>query len=109
MKASKAVEIFSMMNPDDEVWVNYMSKDDVEEAFENQEVTDENDNLIDTKQFVTNSVVEGIMESLNNDDFLWERFNETFTDTCVDVLNKLLHEAKEDMELWDKEIPNESK
>jgi len=109
MKASKAVEIFSAMKPDDEVWVSYMSKNDVEEAFENQEITDENDNLIDTKPFITNSTVEMIMGSLDNDDYLWERFNDTFTDTCVDVLNRLLQETKEDTELWDKEITNESK
>ena len=50
-----------------------------------------------------------IMGSLDNDDYLWERFNDTFTDTCVDVLNRLLQETKEDTELWDKEITNESK
>ena len=109
MKASKAVEIFSAMKPDDEVWVSYMSKNDVEEAFENQEITDENDNLIDTKPFITNSTVEMIMGSLDNDDYLWERFNDTFTDTCVEVLNRLLQEVKDDTELWDKEITNESK
>jgi hypothetical protein len=109
MKASKAVEIFSAMKPDDEVWVSYMSKDDVEEAFENQEITDENDNVIDTKPFVTNGAVERIMGALDNDDYLWERFNETFTDTCVDVLNKLLQEVNDDKELWDKEITDESK
>ena len=110
MKASKAVEIFSAMKPDDEVWVSYMSKDDVEEAFENQGITDENDNVIDTKPFVTNGAVGRIMGALDNDDYLWERFNDTFTDTCVDVLNKLLQEVNDDKELWDTEgVENESK
>jgi hypothetical protein len=109
MKASKAVEIFSAMKPDDEVWVSYMSKDDVEEAFENQGITDENDNVIDTKPFVTNGAVGRIMGALDNDDYPWERFNDTFTDTCVEVLNRLLKEVKDDTELWDKEITNESK
>lgn len=109
MKAKEAVEIFSGMNPDDEVWITYMSKDDVAEAFEGQEITDENDNLIDTTPFITNGTVEMIMGSLDNDDYLWERFNDTFTDTCVEVLNKLLQEVKDDTELWDKEITNESK
>ena len=108
MKASEAVEIFSRMNPDDEVWITYMSKSDVAEAFEGQEITDENDNLIDTKPFITNGTVEMIMGSLDNDDYLWERFNDTFTDTCVEVLNRLLQETKEDTELWDKEITNEN-
>jgi hypothetical protein len=86
-----------------------MSKDDVAEAFEGQEITDENDNFIDTKPFITNGTVERIMGSLDNDDYLWERFNDTFTDTCVEVLNNLLKEIKDDTELWDKEITNESK
>jgi hypothetical protein len=109
MKAKEAVEIFSRMNPDDEVWITYMSKDDVAEAFEGQEITDENDNLIDTKPFITNGTVEMVMLSMDNDDYLWERFNDTFTDTCAEVLNKLLQEVKDDTELWDKEITNESK
>ena len=110
MKASKAVEIFSAMKPDDEVWVSYMSKDDVEEAFENQGITDENDNPIDTKPFVTNKTVERIISALDNDDYLWERFHDTFSDTCVEVLNDLLQEVKEDTELWDTEgVENESK
>ena len=47
MKAGKLVEIFKAMNPDDEVWVTYLTKDDVIEAFSNVEYTDENDELID--------------------------------------------------------------
>ena len=109
MKAKEAVEIFSGMNPDDEVWITFMSKEDVAEAFEGQEITDENDNLIDTTPFITNGTVEMVMLSMDNDDYLWERFNDTFTDTCVEVLNKLLQEVKDDTELWDKEITNESK
>ena len=109
MKAKEAVEIFSGMNPDDEVWITFMSKEDVAEAFEGQEITDENDNLIDTTPFITNGTVEMVMLSMDNDDYLWERFNDTFTDTCAEVLNKLLQEVKDDTELWDKEITNESK
>ena len=110
MKASKAVEIFSSMNPDDEVWVSYVTKDDVEQTFSDLEITDENDKLIETKQYVTNNAVKVITSSLDNDDYLWERFNETFRETCVEVLNELIEEAKEDSELWDTEgVSNESK
>ena len=112
MKASKAVEIFSSMNPDDEVWVSYMTKGDVQEAFSNVEMTDENDELIETDNLVTNDVVKRITKSLDDDDYLWERFNENFTDTCRDVLIDILDEKKKaeaDTDLWDKEITNESK
>jgi hypothetical protein len=112
MKASRAVEIFSAMNPDDEVWITYVSKDDVEENFSDFALEDEQGNLIDIKPFVTDHTVERITNSLDNDDYLWERFNENLRDTCSEVLNELIDEKKQaekDDELWDKEITNESK
>ena len=111
MKASRAVEIFSAMNPDDEVWITYVTKDDVEGNFSDFELEDEQGNLIDIKPFVTNDTVERITNSLDTDDYLWERFNENFRDTCSEVLNELVDEKKKaetDDELWDKEITNES-
>ena len=112
MKASRAVEIFSSLDPNDEVWLTWIGMGDVQEAFSNSEMTDENDNLIETDKLVTNDVVERITNSLDNDDYLWERFNENFNDTCREVLVELLDEKKKaeaDSELWDTEITNESK
>ena len=106
MKASRAVEIFSGMNPDDEVWITYVTKDDVEENFSDFGLEDEQGNLVDVKPFVTGEAVERITASLDNDDYLWERFNENFRDTCSEVLNELIEEkkkAEEDTELWDTE------
>ena len=40
MKAKDLAERFSSMNPDDEVWITYITKDDVAEAFNNMEYTD---------------------------------------------------------------------
>ena len=51
MKASKAVEVFSAMNPDDEVWISYVSKDDVKENFLDFALEDEKGNLIDIEPF----------------------------------------------------------
>ena len=112
MKASRAVEIFSSLDPNDEVWLTWIGIGDVQEAFSNSEMTDENDNLIETDKLVTNDVVERITNSIDNDDYLWERFNENFNDTCREVLVELLDEKKKaeaDSELWDTEITNESK
>ena len=111
MKASNAVAIFSKLDPDDEIWFSWVSKSDVQEAFSNCEMTDENDNLIETDNLVTNDVIEKVAIELDNDDYLWERFNENFNDTCRGILVELLDEkekAKEDTDLWDKEITNES-
>jgi hypothetical protein len=106
MKASKAVEIFSGMNPDDEVWITYVTKDDVEETFSDFGLEDEQGNLLDVKPFVTSDTIEQVTRSLDDDDYLWERFNENFRDTCSEVLNELIAEkkqAEEDTELWDTE------
>ena len=105
MKASKAVEIFSAMNADDEVWITYVTKDDVEENFSDFGLEDEQGNLLDVKPFVTNDTVIDVVRSLDNDDYLWERFNENLRDTCSEVLNELIDEKKKaetDDELWDK-------
>ena len=112
MKASKAVEIFSSLDPNDEVWLTYVTKDDVEGNFLDFALEDEQGNLLDIKPFVTSDTVATITGSLDNDDVLWERFNENFRDTCSEVLNELIDEKKKaeaDDELWDKEITDESK
>ena len=106
MKAKQLAEIFSGMNPDDEVWATYITKEDVKETFSNVEYTDENDNLIDTDPFVSDDVMERVFNSIDNDDYLWERFNENFSDTCREVLSELIDEkqkAEADKDLWDKE------
>ena len=111
MKVKEVIERFTAMKPDDEVWITYISKDDIAEAFSNMEYTDENDNLIDTDKYVNDDVVSRVISSIDNDDYLWERFNENFNDTCRDILADLINEtdkAKEDVELWDTEVTSES-
>ena len=112
MKAKELAERFASMNPDDEVWITYITKDDIAETFSECEYTDENDNVIDTQQYITDSVIKEVIRQIDNDDSLWERFNENFNDTCREVLVELLDEKKKaeaDSELWDTEITNESK
>lgn len=108
MKAKQLAEIFSAMNPDDEVWATYLTKDDIKEAFSNVEYTDENDELIETEPFVNNAVVKSIMEQVDNNDSLWEQFNENFTDICRETLGEIIGEITEDKELWDTETTNAS-
>lgn len=105
MKAGKLVELFKAMNPDDEVWITYLTKDDIAEAFSNVEYTDENDELIETNSFVNDGVVKIIMEQVDNNDYLWQNFNESFTDICRETLGEIIEEVRADKELWDKEQP----
>ena len=106
MKVKEVIERFTAMKPDDEVWITYISKDDIAEAFSNMEYTDENDNLIETDKYVNDDVVSRVSYSINDDDYLWERFNETFNEACRSILDDVLEETKEaeqDTELWDTE------
>ena len=104
--AKELSELFGALDPNESVWCAFITKDDDEENFSNFGIEDEQGNLVDVKPFVTSDTVERIADSLDNDDYLWERFNENFRDTCSEVLNELIEEknkAEEDTDLWDKE------
>ena len=103
MKAKEVAERFAGMNPDDDVWITYITKDDVKETCSDLELTDDNDNLIETDQFVNDEVLRLVITSLDNDDYLWERFNENFREACVEAITEQIETAKEDEELWDME------
>ena len=91
--------------PDDEIWIHFITKDDIQERFSSCEYTDENDNLIDTDPLVTDDVFHDITRALDDDNYLWERFSETFDDICRDKLENLLKTNDEpddvdDESLW---------
>ena len=106
MLVKEIQKVFMGMNPNDEVWIHYITKDDIKDVFSNCEYTDENDNLIDTDPFVTDDVFQDITTQLDNDEYLWERFSETYNDICRDVLEKLLGQNEtetdevDDESLW---------
>lgn len=110
MKAKELASIFAGMNPNDEVWITYLTKDDIEEAFSNLEFTDENDNLIDTDKYVNDEVAKIIFGNFTSDQ-MWEQFSDDLSDMCRTTLEGLIaeqEEATKDEELWDKEITNVS-
>ena len=94
------------LDPDEPIYSNWFTKEDIQDQFSNQEHTDENDELIDTTSFVTNDVMREVSDSMENAEYLWERYWEHFNETCDDILRRILsekEEAKEDTDLWDKE------
>lgn len=106
MKASRIVEIFSAMNPDDEVWISYVTKEDMQNNWEDVELEDNQGNPIDVKPYVSNEAFSKVANGLDNDDYLWERFNESFRDSCNELINELVEESNnaiDDEELWDTE------
>lgn len=109
MKVKEVVELLSEMNPENEIWITYLTKDDVLDNFLEQEVLDSKGNQVDTEQYVTDNALRTIGQSLDNDEHLWQVFNEAVSEYCNDRLFCLVKEAEVDEELWDKEITNESK
>ena len=105
MKVKDLKAIIKNNKPDDEIWLTYITKADIKQAFVDFEYTDENDELIEVDNLVTNEVVVRVMNEIDNDDYLWERFHETFNDICRQVLDDLLKDKELDInenELWDK-------
>jgi hypothetical protein len=107
MKAKEAIAIFAKLNPDEEVWVSWNTKNAIKENFAEQELTDDNDELIATDSFVTDEVAQEIFDSIDNDDYLWERFSETFNDACRNVLEGLVDKKKKEQEFEDLEKEQE--
>ena len=104
MKVKDLLNVLQERNPEEELWATYITKEDIQEAFSNVEYTDENDELIDTDPFVTDDVAQQVFNSIDNDDYLWERFNENFSDICREIIADIFkekEEAKEDSELWE--------
>ena len=66
------------------------------------EYTDENDDLIDTDPLVTDDVVSNIFQQLDSDDYLWERFGETYDEICRSVLEQIMKDnaSDDEAELW---------
>jgi hypothetical protein len=107
-KAKFLAEVFSAMNPDTNVFCIYIDKDDVSEKVNDYlENLDENEIELygnpSAETLVTPSFVEDVGDSIGNDDYLWERWNESFADTVYELLKDRLDEIKEDKELWDTE------
>jgi len=105
--AKQLVELFSEMNPDDKVWCNWVTKDEVVDTINNYEYEDKEGNLIEVdKDMISDEFFERVMNSVDSNDSLWDRFYEDLNDTCHDYFSELvesIEEAKEDKELWDKE------
>lgn len=110
MKVKEIVKIFSQLNPEEEVWATWITKEDLMNRAVDFDLTDENDNLIDVKPLLDyQDVVSSVGLDIDNDDYLWERFGECYDDSLKALLDELIkekEEVKEDTDLWDLETEN---
>lgn len=102
--AKECAEIFSNMPKNDPIGLWYLDKSDVIERLDGHELEDKDGNPIELETFVTNSFMEEVIERMSDDDYLWERFSETFSDVILSVAEKIIEQVDEDKELWDTEM-----
>jgi hypothetical protein len=93
------------MKPDEPVWCIWSDKEGIVEDFNGQEYEDSEGNWIEVvKADVTDEVFQTIMDTVDSDDYLWERFNDTLRETTAEVIGNHLKEIKDEEELWEGEL-----
>lgn len=103
----EVIDVLSELNQDDKIWCIWVDKEELAQILTDQEYEDENGNLVEvTPKEITNDFIENVMRSVDNSEFLWDRFSEEVRDEARskwETLHEEITEAKEDTDLWDKE------
>ena len=104
-EAKSLVKTFTEMKPDEKVWATWIDRseiiDKVQEQLDYQFDDETNVEEVKAEQIVTEEFIDTVFNSINDDDYLWERFNENFSETISDLVIEKLKEIEEDKELWD--------
>lgn len=104
--AGDLAKVFLAMEKDEPIFIAYLTKEDVVEKLEGFDLDDEEENPIDPSSLVTNDFAEKVFSGIGDNDYLWERFNETFTDLVYDLAKEEKEETTGEQleeELWDTE------
>jgi hypothetical protein len=103
----EVIDILSELNQDDKVWAIWVDKEELAQILTDYEYEDEDGNLVEiTPKEISNDFIEDVMQSVDNAEYVWDRFADELRDTTRDKWEALHHkiaEAKEDTDLWDKE------
>lgn len=100
------------LDPNDEIWITWIDRDELVDKINEYEYTDENDNYVEVdRTIVTNDFAKEIWNGLDNDDYLWERFSETYSDHVTEKVESYIESLKKksveveveqlEKELWD--------
>lgn len=112
MLVKEAIKHLKNLNPNDEIWLMWLDRDELVDKINEYEYTDENDNYVQVdRNIVTNSFAHDIWRALDTDDYLWERFNDTYTDMVTERMETYIKENSNEVseveveqietELWD--------
>jgi hypothetical protein len=103
----EVIDILSALNQDDKIWAIWVDKEELAQIITDCEYEDEQGNLLEVKpKEISNDFIEDVMGSVDNAEYVWDRFADELRDTTRDKWEELHHkitEAKEDTDLWDKE------
>ena len=81
------------------IYAVYFVKSDIKEDIENQELDD-----FDINKDYSDQLFKNIFTGVDYDDYVWEKFSESLSDTIRDECQKHIEQKKEaesDMELWE--------
>lgn len=95
-------------NLDEPMFYFHLQKEYLSDDFNNYELTDDNDNFLEVKkEQITDEMAKTIFGSLDNSDYVFERFNEEYDEVVKDVIYENifepLKELSEEQQLWDTE------
>jgi len=101
------IHILSALNQDDKIWAIWVDKNELIDIIQDTDYTDSDGNPIELKkELINNEFLNDVMSSVDNADYVWDRFNDELRDETRNkyehIINKVV-EAKEDTDLWDKE------
>jgi hypothetical protein len=101
MKTVKEViDILSALNQDDKIWAIWVDKEEIAQVITDFEYDDENGNLLEvTPKEITNDFLEEVMGSVDNAEYVWDRFADELRDVTRDKWEELhnkITEAKEE-------------
>lgn len=103
----EVINLLSELNQDDEIWATWVGKSDLIDIIVETDYTDNLGNSIELDEnLITNSFLHDVMASVDNAEYVWDKFHEELTDSTRDKYEGLIHnkmEAVEDTELWDTE------
>lgn len=104
----EVIDYLSTLNQDDKIWAIWVDKEELAQIITDTEYEDENGNLLEVKpKEISNDFIEDVMSSVDNADYVWDRFADEVRDEARNKWEKLhekITEAKEDdTDLWDKE------
>lgn len=101
------INLLSALNQEDEIWCMWVDKNELMDIINDTDYTDKEGNAIELKkELINNEFLNDVMSSVDNADYVWDRFSEELRDETRNKYERLINkvdEAKEDTDLWDKE------